>query len=83
MAKPTTAKTRKLRADEVRTGETYDLTGEIIRVTHVEVNLSHPRRTQVHFETKSAKGATGRKPGDTATWGIVNFVTVAKLHAEA
>jgi hypothetical protein len=83
MSKTTTTKARKLRAADVRTGETYNLGGEIVRVTHVEVNLSSPRRNQVHFETLIAKSATGRQPGATTSWGIVNFASVAKPHTRA
>lgn len=73
-------KTRKLRPADVRAGETYDLNGEIVKVTHVEVNLSHPRRTQVTFETKTPKNERGRTRGECATWGIVNFIAHAKPH---
>ncbi len=83
MSKTTSTKPRKLRADDVRSGESYNLGGEIVRVTHVEVNLSSPRRSQVRFETLVAKSPTGRQRGASATWGIVNFTNVAKIHAGA
>jgi hypothetical protein len=80
-SKTTTTTPRKLHAADVRTGVTYNLGGELVRVTHVEVNLSSPRRSQVNFETLVAKSPTGRQPGASATWGIVNFTNVAKLHS--